>query len=280
MAKLKVPIALAEDRIVERIDAGHALLRGMQRLVDGDTHWLDDYQRWSTVSEAMLESVYEGDEELDAFQSAKRRRYNMAADRPVADRTREGVELLSRAINLLVGLRESLIYADGPDRRDGTKAVPLADLTDERRSIFVVHGHSDTLRERVARVIERTTGTDVTILGEEEIAGLTILEKFERFAAQAGFAVVLLTADDFGKPAGQERGWNDRARQNVVFEMGWFFGRLGRDRVAAIYDPTVELPSDLHGLAYIEHDESGAWKSKLAKQLKAAGVEVDVTRMP
>ena len=63
-----------------------------------------------------------------------------------------------------------------------------------------------------------------------------------------------------------------RARQNVIFEAGLFVGRLGRDRVALLYEPGVEIPSDLHGLLYAELDAKGAWKKDLLKELIDAGL--------
>ena len=67
-----------------------------------------------------------------------------------------------------------------------------------------------------------------------------------------------------------------RARQNVVFELGYFIGRLGRNRVCALYAEGVEIPSDYSGVVYTKLDASGAWRLELAKELKAAGLPVDM----
>ncbi len=69
-----------------------------------------------------------------------------------------------------------------------------------------------------------------------------------------------------------------RARQNVVFELGFFFGSLGRRRVCAVYEKDVELPSDLHGFVYVGCDQAGRWKYDLAKEIKAAGYDVDLNK--
>ena len=66
-----------------------------------------------------------------------------------------------------------------------------------------------------------------------------------------------------------------RPRQNVVLELGFFVGALGRNRVAIVYEEGVERPSDIAGVVYIPLDESGAWRSKLAKELDAAGIPLD-----
>src|ERR1700730_1995931 len=143
--------------------------------------------------------------------------------------------------------------------------------------VFIVHGHNDALKYEIAHSLQRA-GLDVTILHEQPNKGRTVLEKFSEHAAEAGFAVVLLTADDIGrvKEAESTVVWElPRARQNVVFELGFFCGLLGRGRVCAVYETGVELPSDLHGLAYVEYDSAGVWKHAVAKEIDAAGIKVD-----
>ncbi len=92
-----------------------------------------------------------------------------------------------------------------------------------------------------------------------------------------GFAVVLLTADDIGKPvSADDDSISSSARQNVTFELGYFIGRLGRKRVCALYEENVEIPSDYSGVLYIQLDNSGAWKLQLAREIKAAGIPIDM----
>jgi predicted nucleotide-binding protein len=143
--------------------------------------------------------------------------------------------------------------------------------------VFIVHGHDDRIREAVARFIERL-GLDAVILHEQPNAGRTIIEKFES-CADVGFAVVLLTPDDVGASRAASADSKLRARQNVIFELGFFFGKLGRNRVAALYSDGVELPSDLHGILYIALDPHGGWHLQLAKEMKQAGLPIDLNRV-
>jgi predicted nucleotide-binding protein len=118
------------------------------------------------------------------------------------------------------------------------------------------------------------------ILHDQASEGRTVIEKFEDHAGEATFAVVVLTADDLGKLAGDEESPLDRrARQNVVFELGFFVGALGRNRVAILYEEGVTLPSDIDGLVYIPLDAQGAWKLPLARELKSARIEVDADKL-
>jgi len=143
--------------------------------------------------------------------------------------------------------------------------------------IFLVHGHDELAVQETARFLERLE-QDVIILREQPNRGRTLIEKFENYA-DVGFAVVLLTPDDRGGPVAVA--YDDqkpRARQNVLFELGYFIGRLGRNRVCALYHPGVEIPSDYSGVLYQEFDEKGSWRFELARELKAAGLSIDMNK--
>lgn len=142
------------------------------------------------------------------------------------------------------------------------------------RDIFIIHGRDNSRKYEVARLVSSVTKSDAVILHEQTNAGRTILEKLIDSAESAAYAVILATADDLGRLRGDPNE-RPRARQNVVFEAGYFFGRLGRSRVAFLHDAGIEIPSDLDGLVRIQLDEAGAWKLALVRELNNAGIEVD-----
>lgn len=142
------------------------------------------------------------------------------------------------------------------------------------RKVFLVHGHDESAREGTARFLEKL-GLEAVILHEQPNAGRTIIEKVEKFA-EVAFAVVLLTPDDVGAPAGNKQALCSRARQNVILELGYFIGKLGRAHVAALLKGDVEKPSDYDGVVYIAMDGGGAWKLQLARELKTAGLDIDL----
>jgi predicted nucleotide-binding protein len=144
--------------------------------------------------------------------------------------------------------------------------------------IFVVHGRDHTVLHHAVRVLQQGTGREVIVLHEKPNAGRTILEKFEHHAGPTSYAVILLTGDDEGGPPGDPA--RSRGRQNVVFELGFFFGRLGRQKVAVLLGKDVEKPSDIDGLVYIGLDPGGAWKHLLCRELAAAGIEVNYSKIP
>lgn len=140
--------------------------------------------------------------------------------------------------------------------------------------VFLVHGHDVGAKESAARFLEKI-GLQPIILHEQANEGRTVIEKFEAFS-DVSFAVILLTPDDVGAVAAKAADLSRRARQNVVLELGYFTEKLGRRKVCALYVSGVEVPSDLHGLLYIELDSGGGWKTKLAQELVQAGLKIDI----
>jgi predicted nucleotide-binding protein len=138
--------------------------------------------------------------------------------------------------------------------------------------VFVVHGRNDEVKNDVARWLARI-GLDEIILHEQPNGGRTLISKFQEVAAEVAFAVVLMTPDDVGGLAGGDQTY--RARQNVIFELGFFIGKLGPARVAALLVGSIETPSDYDGVAYISYDKRGAWKLELAREFKALGFPFD-----
>jgi predicted nucleotide-binding protein len=174
----------------------------------------------------------------------------------------QAIALLNRAIEALEDKITDLGISQEP-------AVSPAEFS---KDVFIVHGHDDPAKMEVAHLIERA-GLNAVILHEKPNAGRTIIEKFEKHGGSAGFAVVLLTPDDVGGP---NRGdLRPRARQNVIGEMFWFAGKLGRGRICALKKGDLEIPTDFAGIVYTDMDDRGTWKAKLLQELETAGYEVD-----
>lgn len=143
--------------------------------------------------------------------------------------------------------------------------------------VFIVHGHDCEAKITVARVLEKAS-FEAIILHEQANSGQTIIEKIEKHT-DVSYAVVLYTECDRGRAKEEsvelER---NRARQNVVFEHGYLIGKLSRERVSAIVKGNVETPGDISGVVYTPMDDAGAWKMELFKEMKAAGLNVDLNK--
>lgn len=177
----------------------------------------------------------------------------------------------------LSGRWRSSIGTEGVFTATRFEGASLSGELPKRNSVFLVHGHDEGTKHGVARFLEKLGVTPV-ILQEQVNRGMTVIEKFEEFAERAGFAIILLTPDDFGYPVGKEEEKRHRPRQNVVLELGFFSAKLGRDKTFVLIKGDVEMPSDILGLVYEQIDKSEGWKMKLARELKSAGFEVDMNK--
>ena len=152
-------------------------------------------------------------------------------------------------------------------------SVEALPTTNSFSKIFVVHGHDGELKYAVARLVEKQ-GLYAVILSEQANKGKTIIEKFEENSDVSG-AICLFTADDFGR-AKADSNEQPRARQNVVFEAGYFMGKLGRNHVVIIAEKGIELPSDLQGIVYTD---KANWEVEVLKELNAMGYKVDLNKL-
>jgi fructose-1,6-bisphosphatase/inositol monophosphatase family enzyme len=134
------------------------------------------------------------------------------------------------------------------------------------KRVFIVHGRDTITAEIIARCIKGSLSLDCTILGEKANEGLTLIEKLEKYS-DAEYAVVLLTGDDEGRLIGSGGQLKPRARQNIIFEMGLFYGLIGRSKVITLHKGDVELPSDIEGILYVRMDDGEEWKAKLTREI-------------
>jgi len=144
----------------------------------------------------------------------------------------------------------------------------------DTKDIFIVHGHNHEAKNELELFLKEI-GLNPIVLHRKADEGQTIIEKFEKHS-KVGYAVILLTPDDTVVSSGGNAE-EKRARQNVIFEFGFFAGRLGRNRVCCLYQEDMALPSDLSGLIYKPfktHIEE--IKFALIRELKAAGYHISL----
>ena len=168
----------------------------------------------------------------------------------------------------------------------GDVELKSASETEKSNRIFIVHGHDDEMKTS-AQLVLTQLGLDPIILLELPDKGRTIIEKIIDYA-DVHFAVVLLSPDDFGYPKNlkdkNEKGQakpRPRARQNVIMELGFFIGKLGRENVVVIHKEIsdFDFPTDISGVLYKSYDESGKWRFELVKELQAVGYKVSADKL-
>jgi predicted nucleotide-binding protein len=145
--------------------------------------------------------------------------------------------------------------------------------------IFVVHGHDDAAKSSL-EIFLTEIGLEPIVLHRQADEGQTIIEKFEKHS-DVGYAFILLTPDEIAylkseadKPE-KDRQTEYRARPNVIFEFGYFVGRLGRPRVCCLYTGDVVLPTDVSGMIYKKFNNSvDEVAYSIIKDLKTAGYKL------
>lgn len=266
---LLISIDEAEKLINDRINLGQELVNAQ---IFSEVHLEQTrpkYYEWSSYNAELLKRIFNTDElsnEYSSFIGAFSSSYTT-----LQEDIEEFKEDIQEKINRLISIRTRLPLLATSYIKEFTKEK---ELTNE---IFIVHGHDQGLKQEVARFLEKLELKPI-ILSEQSNGGRTVIEKFET-NADVGFAVVLLTPDDIGSLDENGAEQKHRARQNVIFELGYFVGKLGRNKVCALYDHTVELPSDIFGVVYVPLDGAGAWKFEFAKELKAAGYNFDGNKL-
>lgn len=189
---------------------------------------------------------------------------------------------LQNAKAVLATIKKEVESYFPPDRSElAEKDVSLLGTT--TKDVFIVHGHDETLRLEVENVL-RKLGLNPVVLKDQANEGMTLIQKFEKESSNACFVVVLLTADEDAKVRKSSVG-EVHARQNVVFEMGYFFNAFKRKDgshkgLFAILEDGVTKPGDIDGLVYQPYRKGDeGWKLQLAREIKAAGIPVDLNKL-
>ena len=261
-------IERAIDRLQERIEELEAF--DVRTLVEGRSPEINALEL--AIKDTLGRCFGEHTSVFNRFQSAADLRYFSMALYAHEDYSAPTKRNIANAIALLQQAQRTL-REDLADLEHDQSAAPSPSVVEApilSRRVFVVHGHEEGPRESVARFLMQV-GFEPIILHEQPNQGRTVMEKVEAHG-EVGFAVVLLTPDDVGCVKGGRP--EPRARQNVLLELGYFLGRLGRAKVCALKSGALEIPSDFAGVVWESMDSNG-WKQALGRELETAGYEID-----
>jgi predicted nucleotide-binding protein len=264
----------AAAKLDDRIGKGQQLKKRSYNDWDDLEQSRKEYYKWSSYNTELLKRLFTSAELSDEY--TREFGFVVGRDLTFGEEVGEHHGAIGEKIHRLESIKDRLELI--PVAPEAENALSVATSTPAAvksgKSVFIVHGHDEAARETTARYVERL-GLEPVILHEQVNQGRTIIEKLEH-SSNVEFAIVLLTPDDVGAPAGAKDRLNSRARQNVVLELGYFVGKLGRARVCALHKGEIELPSDFLGVVYVPMDNAGGWRLLLAKELKAAGFSIDL----
>lgn len=264
--------------LLQRIDLGKKLVDRKITNVDELDENQKDYYKWDSYNSEYLKNSFnnENSDYKKHYDNVNSLYFIGLGSDSSSEKLKELKKDIQNKIHNLESLVEKVELLKSEIEISSTKRPVIDTGKVNITNVFIVHGHDTAVQQSVARTIEKL-GLAPIILHEQANAGRTVIENFETHS-NVGFAIILLSDDDEGKSK-VEIELKKRARQNVVMELGYFMGKLGRSRVLPLYSKGVELPSDIHGLLYVPLDEAGNWKFSIVKELKEAGYEVDANRL-
>lgn len=208
-----------------------------------------DYDTWITLATSYA-SISDTTNSQKAFQKAKSIKKIPNPKQKDLNKIKENQRKYSKVINL----KEKLVK---PTKSKG---------------VFVIHGHDEKIKKEIVSYLKRI-GLRPFVLSDMPSGGQTLIEKLEFVLPRVGFAVVLFTPDDMI----HEKNNNSkiaRARQNVVLEYGMARMCLGRKNVCLMKKDSLEFPTDLNGVVYVNLDNKQKWKKELKLELIHAKMNV------
>ncbi|NOU48084.1 MAG: nucleotide-binding protein [Bacteroidales bacterium] len=281
VSKLVIGKEDIKKKIQERIEIGKELIMYNVRIIPNNSYtrtprvkydegeqseFFSTFKKWDNFNIELLKHAFNNIE--NEYKKEYENSYSMASMFGSDDIVNDQKKTIQKRIDTLESFIERLEIIPSETIEPQVTSV-IGELTNK---VFIVHGHNDLIKQITARTLSQL-GLEPIILHEQPDGGKTVIEKFEKNSSDIGFAVILLTNDDIGK-AKTEADYKARARQNVIFEMGYFIGKLGRERVLLLLDSGVEKPGDIDGIVYTPIDAHDGWKLKLVKELKACGYRV------
>ena len=282
-AKLTMELAVSRDnakqRLQDRINQGMELKQRQVGTREALGEFSNSYDKWDRFNSELLRRIFTTDEaakEYDYWGVGIISLREPALGERIADVYKD----IDKKTHRLDSIVERLELIPLSSQIAPTEPVRLSSILPKTKKVFVVHGH-DEIAKTGLEVFLHEIGLEPIVLHRQADVGLTVIEKFEKHS-DVGYAFILLTPDEVAylasdeTKADAERKKELRARPNVIFEFGYFIGKLGRSKVCCLYTGAVSLPSDVNGMIYKRYDKSIEEVAySVIKDLKASGYEVD-----
>ncbi len=252
-----------EAQLKDRIDKGQELVsRDIQD--DGGLSKLKaDYYNWTEYNTDLLKQRFTTEQMAKEYSSIG----GMVVGRQsFLEKVQDTKNNIRNKIRRLNSIRDRLqLYQEVmPSEVAQPTEVPTSN------KVFIIHGRNVEAALELQKLLNDQLSLDAIMLKDEPGKSRTLIEKFEDEAPRCGFAFALFTKDDFVN-TGEENYF--QMRPNTVFELGWFCGRLRRDKTCILLQEGTTLPSDLEGIETLRFRQSvEEVYLRVQKELRAAGL--------
>lgn len=267
----------AKARLQERIEKGLELKQRGVDTKDAFDMLSNDFRKWDAFNSELLKRIFtnvELAEEYDYWGAMMVSMREPSLGEKIAKVFKDVDNKIHRLDSIIERLE--LIPLNRPAQNSSADGQEELSSQQRTKKVFVVHGRDDVAKTSL-EVFLHEIGLEPIVLHRQADEGMTIIEKFEKHS-DVDYAFILLTPDEIAYLSEEEsKPDNDRqkelrARPNVIFEFGYFVGKLGRSRVCCLYTGNVSLPSDVSGMIYKKYEnsiEEAAYS--IIKDLKASG---------
>lgn len=280
-AELLISRDEAKSKLQERIQKGLEIKQAQINSQDALDNAKNEYSKWNSFNTELLKRIFTT-EELSGEYSYWIGIGSIAIREPslgekIADLYKSIDQKIHR-IDSIIERLELIPLSDSALPAETTEEQPTS-AQSKTKKVFIVHGHDEIAKTNL-EVFLHEIGLEPVVLHRQADEGLTIIEKFEKHS-DVGYAFILLTPDEISyikadqDKKDDERKKEFRARPNVIFEFGYFVGKLGRSRVCCLYTGEVSLPSDVSGMIYKKFTNSIEEVAySIIKDLKASGYAI------
>lgn len=267
-----------KNKIQDRIQKGLNLNQRKINSLDELDSFNEEYKTWNEFNIELLKRSFTNSDFMNEYLGGKLG-FIIGFDESLGEKIASHRRRVQSKIRCLESIVERLELV--PIHRGDIVSSKAFQATTQTRTnkVFVVHGRDEVAKTNL-EVFLREIKLEPIVLHRQADVGQTVIEKFEA-NSDVGFAFILLTPDDVAylkqddDLPDDERKKELRARQNVMFEFGYFVGKLGRSKVCCLYTGDVTIPSDLNGLIYKKYNSSIEEVAySILKDLKATGYDV------
>lgn len=277
--ELTIPRDEAKARLQERIEKGLELKQRRVETRETFEALSNDYKKWNSFNSELLKRVFTTDEmakEYDLWGAMSISMHEPSLGEKIVRFYKDIDNKIHRLDSIIERLELIPLSAAIQTSVPTHESSPVLPRT---KKVFVVHGRDEIAKANL-EIFLHEVGLEPVVLHRQADEGMTIIEKFEKHS-DVGYAFILLTPDEVAYLAIEEskpdaeRSKELRSRPNVIFEFGYFVGKLGRSRVCCLYTGNVSLPSDVSGMIYKRYEKNiDEVAYSITKDLKASGYAI------